>query len=148
MQPTYAGFWIRTGATLIDLVLILIVFTLPTMMIYGPDEMESGGIILGFWDLLLNWILPFVLVIWLWRRFYGTPGKMATKLKIVDSSTGNKISLAQAVVRYFAYIVSALPLGLGFIWIGFDPRKQGWHDKLAGTLVIRDEAPEPVVFKP
>jgi len=40
--------------------------------------------------------------------------------------------------RYFGYYVSGLILALGFIWIAFDKRKQGWHDKLAGTLVIRE----------
>ncbi|QKI88329.1 RDD family protein [Thiomicrorhabdus xiamenensis] len=147
MRPTYAGFWIRAGATFIDAILMVIVFTIPTMMIYGAEEMNNGAIIHGFWDLLINWILPFVVIIWLWVRFYGTPGKMATKLKIVDARTGYKLSVFQAVIRYFAYIVSALPLGLGFIWIGFDPKKQGWHDKIAGTVVIRDNNPDEVTFE-
>ena len=75
--------------------------------------------------------------IWFWLRYLGNPGKMALKLKIVDATTGEKPSPGQAVGRYFAYILATIPLCLGFIWIAFDKRKQGWHDKLAGTVVIR-----------
>jgi uncharacterized RDD family membrane protein YckC len=52
------------------------------------------------------------------------------------------------VGRYFAYFLSTIPLGLGLIWVAFDKRKQGWHDKLAGTVVIKkaNSSPEPVSF--
>ena len=82
-------------------------------------------------------VLPFVATIWFWLRFLGTPGKMLVKIKIVDANTGNKMSVGQAIGRYFAYIISSIPFGLGFIWIAFDKKKQGWHDKLAGTVVIK-----------
>ena len=72
---------------------------------------------------------------------------MALKLKIVDAKTGKKLSTGQAIGRYFAYLVSMIPLGLGFIWIGIDSRKQGWHDKLAGTVVIKTNVPVPVRFE-
>ena len=68
---------------------------------------------------------------------------MATKLKIVDAKTGNKLSVGQAIGRYFAYIPAILPLGLGLIWVGIDKKKQGWHDKLAGTVVIRSSETTP-----
>lgn len=50
--------------------------------------------------------------------------------------------------RYLAYYVSLIPFGLGFIWVAFDGRKQGWHDKLAGTVVVRkkNREPKPVSF--
>lgn len=72
---------------------------------------------------------------------------MATKLTIVDANTGEKPSPAQFVGRYLAYYVSMLPLFLGIIWVGIDKRKQGWHDKLAGTVVIKSNNPEPVKFE-
>ena len=50
---------------------------------------------------------------------------------------GGKPSVAQCVARYFGYIVAMLPFCVGIIWVAFDKRKQGWHDKLAGTVVIR-----------
>ena len=62
---------------------------------------------------------------------------MALSAKIVDAETGKEPSIAQYIGRYFAYIISAIPFCLGFIWVAFDSKKQGWHDKLAGTVVVR-----------
>ena len=63
------------------------------------------------------------------------------RASIVDAKTGGKPSLGQLVGRYFSYFLSALPLGLGIFWVGWDAKKQGWHDKLAGTLVVRPADP-------
>ncbi|MDP4945160.1 RDD family protein [Alishewanella sp. SMS8] len=142
----YAGFWIRFGAVLIDLVVIIIVCFVPLTLIYGEEYWVGEQLYYGFWDLIFSYILPFVATIWFWLRFFGTPGKMALRLKIVDAKTGGKLSLGQAIGRYFAYIVAALPLLLGYIWVGVDKRKQGLHDKLAGTVVIRQLGKEPVKF--
>ena len=73
----------------------------------------------------------------LWIKLGTTPGKMAIGAVIVDARTGAPASGGQCVVRYIGYFVSTLPLLLGFIWVGFDSRKQGWHDKMAGTVVVR-----------
>lgn len=145
-EQEYAGFWIRFGASLIDLVIMFIVTSVPLSFIYGEEYWLTNQFIYGFWDVLLGWVAPIVATIWFWLRFLGTPGKMATKLKIVDAKTGNKLSLGQAIGRYFAYIPAMLPLGLGLIWVGVDKKKQGWHDKLAGTVVIRTNESEPVKF--
>lgn len=142
----YAGFWIRFGAVLIDLVVIAIVFWVPLTLIYGEEYWIGDQFYHGFWDLIFSYILPFVATVWFWLRFFGTPGKMALRLKIVDANTGSKLSLGQAIGRYFAYIVAAIPLLLGYIWVGIDKRKQGLHDKLAGTVVIRQLSKDPVKF--
>jgi uncharacterized RDD family membrane protein YckC len=60
-------------------------------------------------------------------------------VKMVDADTGNTLSKGQAIGRYLAYYLALIPFGLGFLWVAFDKRKQGWHDKLAGTVVIRDK---------
>jgi len=143
----YAGFWVRLGATLIDTVIIMIVLTIPLSFIYGEQYWFGGQYIYGFWHVILGYVVPVVATIWFWLRFMGTPGKMALKLKIVDAKTGNKLSTGQAIGRYFAYLVSMIPLGLGFLWIGIDSRKQGWHDKLAGTVVIKTNVSVPVRFE-
>ena len=145
-EHEYAGFWIRVGAALIDTVIFLIVIMIPLSIIYGQQYWQGTHYIYGFWDVILGYVVPIVATVWFWLRFMGTPGKMALKLRIVDASTGNKLSVGQAIGRYFAYILSILPFGLGFIWVGIDRRKQGWHDKLAGTVVIRDSTPVPVKF--
>ncbi len=142
----YAGFWIRFGANLIDGLLFLIVLVPLMYLIYGEDYFMSEEVVLGTADFLFNYILPIVVIIWLWLRFQATPGKMATKLTIVDARTGGPLSLGQAIIRYVGYIISSLPLGLGYLWIAIDKRKQGWHDKLAGTVVIRNMTDEPVTF--
>ena len=81
--------------------------------------------------------LPAVVVMVFWAFRQATPGKMLLSLRIVDAATGGALSVGQCVGRYFAYVVSTLPLGLGFVWVAFDKRKQGWHDKLAGTVVVK-----------
>lgn len=143
----YAGFWIRLGATLIDTVIVIIVLTVPLSFIYGEQYWFDGHYIHGFWDVILGYVVPVVATIWFWLRFMGTPGKMVLNLKIVDAKSGNRLSPGQAIGRYFAYLVSMIPLGLGFIWIGIDSRKQGWHDKLAGTVVIKTRVSVPVRFE-
>lgn len=93
-------------------------------------------------------MLPAVLVILLWIKLSATPGKMAIGATIVDARTGGKPTNAQFVIRYIGYFAAMLPFFLEIIWVGFDSRKQGWHDKLAGTVVIRRKAgnAEPVRF--
>ncbi|MDF2182606.1 RDD family protein [Neptuniibacter sp. CAU 1671] len=143
----YAGFWIRVGASLIDMILIVILLTIPLSMIYGQEYWTGSRFIYGFWDVMLGYVAPFIATIWLWRRFCATPGKMATNLRVVDAATGQRMSVWQAVGRYFAYLVAVLPFGLGIIWVGIDKKKQGWHDKLAGTVVIRETGKVPVQFE-
>jgi uncharacterized RDD family membrane protein YckC len=62
---------------------------------------------------------------------------MAVAATIVDAKTGRKPTMRQWIIRYLGYIVSLLPLGLGYYWVGWDKRKQGWHDKMANTVVVR-----------
>ena len=143
----YAGFWIRCGAALIDMVVLIIIIVIPLIFIYGEALLTEDKSIHGFWDLMLSYIVPFFGTLWFWLKYRGTPGKMATKLEIVDAVTGNSMSTGQAIGRYFAYILSTIPFGLGFIWIGIDKRKQGWHDKLASTVVVRNLHKEAVHFK-
>jgi uncharacterized RDD family membrane protein YckC len=69
-----------------------------------------------------------------WVLVGATPGKHILGLKVMRAG-GQRISWARAIVRFFGYWISALPLFLGFLWILVDTRRQGWHDKLAGTIV-------------
>ena len=146
-EKKYAGFWIRTGAALIDTVLILIITAPLLAAIYGTNYWASDSFLKGFWDVIFSYILPAIAVIIFWIYKSATPGKIATKLTIVDAKTGNKPSTGQFILRYIGYYLSSLPLFLGIIWVGIDRRKQGWHDKLAGTVVIRSNLSEPAKFK-
>lgn len=134
---SYAGFWIRTMAALIDTILILLVIVPILLKIYGPEYWDLDVLTHGAWDTLLSYILPAVAVIIFWIYRSATPGKMLLGLEIVDAKTGGKPSTAQFVGRYLGYYVSIIPVLLGILWVAFDSRKQGWHDKLAGTVVVR-----------
>lgn len=136
----YAGFWIRVGASLIDTILIALLTSPIVYLIYGPGYFtDNDQLIAGGWDFLVSWVLPAVAVIVFWIYRSATPGKIMLGIRIVDAQTGGKPSIGQLIGRYFAYYVSAIPFMLGFLWIAFDGRKQGWHDKLAGTAVIEDD---------
>lgn len=133
----YAGFWVRVWASLIDTILIVLIIIPLLIAIYGVEYLDSSKFIQGYWDFLLNWILPAIAVIVFWVYRSATPGKMIFKLKIVDAVTSQKPSTKKFVGRYLAYYVSTLPLLMGLFWVAFDKKKQGWHDKLAGTVVVR-----------
>lgn len=135
----YVGFWLRFWATIIDTVLITIVLWPIVRAYHGvdywPDVYAYTGS--GVRGLFLQIVLPAVAVIIFWVARQATPGKMAIGATIVDAETGARPTTAQFVGRYFAYYVSTIAFCLGFIWVGIDARKQGWHDKLAGTVVVR-----------
>ncbi|GHY39130.1 putative RDD protein [Vibrio cholerae] len=145
----YSGFWPRVGASLIDTIIIC-VLTYPILIsVYGWSYFESDELIQGFADLVLSWLFPMVAIIALWTYHQTTPGKMAISAKIVDAKTGNKPTFQQCIVRYVRYFLAIIPLGLGIFWVAWDKRKQGWHDKLAGTVVICNKdrkVPQPVEF--
>jgi len=143
----YAGFWVRVGAAIIDTLLIMAVLFPLLVAIYGWAyfDSEKTGFVAGPADFLLSYIAPAAAVIVFWIYKQATPGKMALSIRIVDATSGSPPSTGQCVGRYFAYFVSIFPLGLGLLWVAFDERKQGWHDKLAGTVVIRSK--NPVTFE-
>ncbi len=138
----YAGFWLRAWAFLIDGFLIGLITTTFSSVIFGFAYIASTDLLMDF---LLSALLPAAYAILFWIFKGATPGKMAISAKIVDVSTGEHASTPRYIARYVGYLISILPLGLGFIWIAFDRRKQGWHDKLSGTVVVRKK-PEIVVF--
>ena len=147
-QPNleYVGFWARVAAALID-TLMLMIITLPlTYMIYGRMSAPAGHAFQGPMDLIINLGLPAVLVIWLWSKMQATPGKLAMSARIVDADTGGAPTLTQLLIRYAGYFVSTIPLGIGLIWVGLDRRKQGWHDKMANTVVVKPAGKERVRF--
>jgi uncharacterized RDD family membrane protein YckC len=151
-EVRYAGFWIRVVASVIDTVLVSIIVGPLLWKVYGSAyfqdyvDLMQGRIDLaadrpmfaGPADVLLSLVLPAVGIVIFWIARAATPGKMALSLKIVDANTLGPLSTMQSIGRYLGYYASMFGLMLGFLWIAFDPRKQGWHDKLARTVVIRD----------
>ena len=135
-EQEYTGFWARVGASLIDTLILMAIIT-PTMVaIYGWGYFQSTQLSQGSAHLFMNWVFPIIAIIAFWIYKQATPGKMAIDAKIVDAKTGGKPSVMQYVIRYIGYFISVIPLGLGILWVGWDKKKQGWHDKLAGTVVV------------
>lgn len=136
-EQQYAGFWIRVIASIIDTILLAIVLLVIVFPLYSAGLITDNPEDLDVVGIFLNYVIPPILVIVFWRYKSATPGKLITHISIVDAETGGKPSFGQFIIRYIAYYISATPLLLGFIWVGFDKRKQGWHDKIAKTVVIK-----------
>jgi uncharacterized RDD family membrane protein YckC len=153
-QFEYVGFWARLVASLVDTVLLGMLIYPVLTMIYGSEYWTeylaplsaalSGSMDAlaptpshGPADVIVSWLLPAVAIVVFWIARQATPGKMLIGAKIVDAETGAPLTRRQAIGRYLGYYVSLFGFGLGFFWVAWDPRKQGWHDKLAGTVVIR-----------
>jgi uncharacterized RDD family membrane protein YckC len=145
----YVGFWPRVGATVIDAIIIWVI-TLPILtMTYGAAYWHDTKLIHAPAEVIVSWIFPIVATVWLWVATGQTPGKMVIGARVVDAETGERLSVGQALGRYLSYFLSVLGLFVGYLWVGLDPKKQGWHDHLAGTVVIRkrDRRADPVAFK-
>lgn len=92
-------------------------------------------------------MVPVIAVVTFWVYRSATPGKSWMHLTIVDAKTGGKPSTRQFIYRYLGYYVSMIPLFMGIIAVGVDRRKRGFHDRIAGTVVIRDKVTLPVKFE-
>ncbi len=147
-SPHYAGFWFRTLAAVIDYVLVqvvIILLTFPLGFALGASmagtstamEIKSTAQVLG--------AILGILIQWLWftiaesSPWQATVGKKMLGLKVTDEN-GKRIGFGKANARYWSKILSALILLFGFLMIAFTKRKQGLHDKIAGTLVVKERA--------
>jgi uncharacterized RDD family membrane protein YckC len=118
----YIGFWKRLLASLIDTFWALPLSVL-ILLALGDGE-------------FVQYLLAVVVTVVLWSYFAATPGKILLDINIVDVRTHQKSSTQNLIIRYIGYFVSTLPLFLGFFWIAWDKKKQGFHDKMANTIVI------------
>ena len=138
----YVGFWKRTVAGLVDTFLIILVIFPILIRVYGIEYLNNEHMEKGSFDFIINYVFPTIAVILLWKYYQATPGKMIFKATIVDANTGCKPRLRQLIIRYLGYIISTIPLGLGIFWVAFDKKKQGFHDKLANTVVVQPKVIE------
>lgn len=128
----YAGFWIRTGAYLIDAIALSVVGSLlGSNAHYGPDGYDQFARSRD-----LSGLLNLVYFVAFWTYNGGqTVGMRLLGLRVVKLD-GTPVTLGTAIVRWIGLVISFLVILLGVIWVGFDAKKQGWHDKLAGTVVV------------
>jgi len=152
-QPAYAGFWIRVLAYLIDC-LVMMAVSCPLGILLGVGVGATGADANSDSSTLTNGLsnVISILIGWLYcsllesSSWQATVGKKVLGLKVTDLN-GNRISFARATGRYFAQILSGMICFIGFIMVAFTEKKQGLHDMLASTLVVKGEAvasyPEP-----
>lgn len=159
----YAGFTMRSLTFLIDSLALLLPFALLALVVnllLGPPPVADLAAIQSIQDPALQsqemmrfllapeflgrflldnalaLILTAVLFIGFWHYYSATPGKLVLGMKIVDAETGQPPTRRQGVIRFAGYVVSTAALMLGFFNIIWDGRKQGWHDKMAKTVVV------------
>ena len=134
----YAGFWIRFLASVLDSILVMMVIVPLLLTIYGPGVLFSmSDEPPGLAYILIVRVLPIIAVIIFWQYRAATPGKIMMDIYIVDADTLRQPTFGRLLLRYIGYYLSLLPFFLGFFWIGWDKRKQGFHDKIANTVVIK-----------
>lgn len=119
-----AGFMPRAVASIIDAVILLIIWIALQMLL---------GNTLG---LLLQLAVAIGYVLGFWTTTGQTPGHKAMGLRVVRTD-GTRLDLSHAMLRYVGAIVASIPFFLGFSWVAFNTGRQGWHDKLADTCVVK-----------
>ena len=133
----YAGFWVRFLALVLD-VIVLGVITTALSPVWGPQFTVTGTTVTIHTNAnALGTLTGLVYFVGLWSWRGQTIGMIPFGMQVVGVADGKKIDLLRGVLRYVGIIISIVPLFLGLIWVAFDSRKQGWHDKIAGTVVIR-----------
>ncbi len=119
----HAGFWIRIAASFLDVILVAMVSSLVHSVFRG---VSTGG--LPFW--------LFIYSVGMWATKGTTIGGIVCGLKVVRLDD-RPLDWGVAIVRGLSAFLSLAVAGLGFIWVAFDNEKQSWHDKIAGTTIVR-----------
>ncbi len=121
-----AGFFIRLAAMLLDLVLVAVITHFAMELVPGRWGIDPPGMLV---------ILAIYAAV-LWKLKGTTIGGIVCGLKVVRID-GREIDWPTAIVRGLGCFLSLIVAGLGFIWVAIDEQKQSWHDKIAGTTVVR-----------
>ncbi|HDV5579149.1 TPA: RDD family protein [Vibrio cholerae] len=131
----YATFWDRLWASLIDSLVLSVLILAVILFIFNVLDVDVA--INSRYVDIANLSLSLCITILFWTFKSATPGKMLLKLKVVDELTLNKLTLKQSIIRYLSCYISLLGFFIGFFWIFFNKKNQGWHDKIAKTIVIK-----------
>jgi uncharacterized RDD family membrane protein YckC len=139
-----AGFGRRLITALYDALIIAIagffltlILDIALLVLGLMDTGESEGFAILTTICLVAWSM--IYYVGFWATSGQTLGKLIGGIKVI-SAEDSSVSLGQAVLRYLGYVVSAAVISVGFLWIAFDTRRQGWHDKIARTYLIDSDA--------
>jgi len=138
-----AGFWVRFAAYFIDSVVLTLcsLFLLLILFVLINFFSNNNG---SLSEILNTLLIPFYFSSYILKCFYftffhsyngQTVGKLMCGIRVVDLKEKN-ISFFKSFVRFFGYYLSLYCLGFGFLWVLIDKKRQGWHDKLAGSIVV------------
>jgi uncharacterized RDD family membrane protein YckC len=135
---SYGGFWIRVVAYIIDAILLSIVTAIVSVALgvnySDPNSLTSAA---GRSSNGFELVLSFLYFTLLWSYMGASLGQRLLGMRVVDATTGQRISFGKAALRWLGLIISFVVCFIGVIWVAFDARKQGWMDKIAGTVVVR-----------
>ncbi|HEY5673655.1 MAG TPA: RDD family protein [Malonomonas sp.] len=134
-----AGFWMRVVATLLDgLVVFVLQFVLGSLLAVAGFATGNGGSgEIGSLVMLFSYVLGFAYYIFFTGYCGQTPGKMALRIKVIRRD-GSDIGYGRAAFReVLCKTISGLLLGIGYLMVAFDEQKQGLHDRMADTYVIK-----------
>jgi uncharacterized RDD family membrane protein YckC len=140
--PTYvfAGFWTRFWATLVDSLFLIGI----SFILFNPIRRATGYANELFSPIdLIETVFDFLYMVLLTWWTGQTLGKMLLGIRVVSAHKSNRsgtLSLGQVLLReVVGKLLSSIALGLGYIWVAFHKNKQGWHDLLAKTYVIKEQ---------
>lgn len=144
----YAGFVSRSAAFLIDVTLLIIALSLVTTFANATVSLFSlesltGRVMTtdGFSAAIAavaSTLFIFTYGVLAWGLNGQTVGDILLGVRVVRANDGGRITFGRAMVRMVGAYIAGIPFLLGFFWALFDRRRQGWHDKLAGTVVVYD----------
>jgi uncharacterized RDD family membrane protein YckC len=124
----YSGFWKRVGASLLDAIIFALPLGIISGLMFGFDNNGGSNLFTFIAGFLYKTLMES-------SSNQGTLGKMIMGIKVTDLN-GDRISFGRAAGRYFASMVSALTLGIGFMMAGWTSKKQTLHDMISSTLVV------------
>lgn len=151
VQTGYAGFWIRLVSRVVDgfivgvpLTVVFLIFAAIAGAVganSSDQNSQSAATAVAGGGFTVLYLLALVATIGYQVYFWGTSGQTIAMrlfhLKLVDVNTGAPIGISRAVVRWLMTIVNTWACYVGWIWVAFDARKQGWHDKVASSVVLQ-----------
>jgi uncharacterized RDD family membrane protein YckC len=142
----YGGFWVRTLAFVIDGVVISVLTLALAPLIGTGPSFELVQVDPNYYVLEGEWgstpyggLIGLLYYVVFWTVRAQTPGMMPFGLRVVREDGGD-VDIVRSVLRYGGLIIAIAALLIGVMWAAFDARKQGWHDKIAGTVVVRSRA--------
>ena len=135
----YAGFWVRVVAFILDAIVLGVITAALAPLIGGGSvvTIEDGTYSVNYAANAVGLLVDLVYFVGFWTWRGQSPGMIPFNMQVVLAADGSRIDFVRALLRYVGLIISFVVLLLGVIWVAFDRRKQGWHDKIAGTVVVR-----------